>query len=116
MNEHIIAQGAEASALMAMWRASGGAVEALADRRAACGRRDDASGDDGLQLQGTSPTHYLTNCGIEDGLQAHRYTTYGDCVDDGLLAGAPTHLSGGCNFVDDGLLAGAPTGPGCHLF
>ena len=118
MNEHVVAQGAETSALMAMWRASGGAVEALAqaDAQAASGRQGDPSGDDGLQLQGTSPTHYLTNCGVEDGLEMGRYTRYGDCAGDELRATAPTHLSGGCNFVGDGVQAGAPTGPGCHLF
>ena len=60
------------SAMMAAWLTSGGAVEVLAgvDAGAACSRREPLSGDDGLR--------------------AHRYTTYGDCADDGLQAGVPT--------------------------
>lgn len=95
--------------LMAAWLASGGALDALSDvdARAARSRRCGTSGDDGL-VAGT-PTTGGPECPgawVNDGLQARRYTTYGDCIEDELLAGGPTRYVYACIPIDDGLQAG----------
>ncbi|MBE0531023.1 MAG: hypothetical protein IH626_09355 [Rhodospirillales bacterium] len=99
------------SDLMAAWLASGGAADAQLDAHAAHSRQRGAGSDDGLAA-GT-PTTGGPECPgawVNDGLQAHRYTTYGDCVEDELLAGGPTRYVYACIPIDDGLQASAPTG------
>lgn len=94
--------------LMAAWMASGGALDALSDvdTRAARSRRREAGGDDGLAA-GT-PTTGGPECPgalVNDGLQASRYTTYGDCVEDELQASGPTQRVYACISIDVGLQA-----------
>jgi len=89
------------SDLMAAWLASGGALD---DAHAAHSRQRGAGRDDGLAA-GT-PTTGGPECPglwINDGLQARRYTTYGDCVGDELQAGGPTRYVYACIPIDDGL-------------
>ncbi len=92
MNEQRFLRGAPAdSGLMTAWLASGGALEMQVDVRAADSRRHGAGSDQGLAA-GT-PTTGGPECPgawVNDGLQARRYTTYGDCVEDGLHAGGPS--------------------------
>lgn len=96
--------------LMAAWLASGGALDAHSgvEARAARSRQRGAGGDDGL-VAGT-PTTGGPECPgswVNDGLQARRYTTYGDCVEDELQAGGPTRYVYACIPIDDGLRAAA---------
>lgn len=93
--------------MLAAWRVSGGAIEALAglDGRAADGvrsRRDGMFGDDGLRA---SMNTALASC-ADDGLRASMNTALASCVDDGLRATMNTALA---SCVDDGLRANSPS-------
>ncbi len=83
--------------MMAAWRATGGAIEAM-------GRSGDrAVGDDGLQAM--TPTDFNV-CYVDDGLTATAFSgrPFG-CADDGLQATAPTNFAPGYGCADDGLAA-----------
>lgn len=126
MNEQkFLREESVGSDLMSAWLASGGACDMQVDAYATPSRQRGAGSDDGLAA-GTPTTggpecpgawvneglqaHRYTTYGdcVDDRLVAHRYTTYGDCVDDELQAGGPTRYVFACVPIDDGLRATGP--------
>lgn len=82
--------------LMAAWRASGGALDAMAAQAEA--------GDDGLMAM--TNTRFISCFGADDGLAAAGITRNGFCnADDGLATG--TTLGPPICVADDGLTATA---------
>ena len=90
--------------LMAAWRATGGASDAM---------RETAAEDEGMAAFGISRS--VLYCG-DDGLAATQYSDPYRCnIDDGLVARAPSFGGNDCR-ADDGLEAGGHyTSFGCLL-